>query len=64
MILFHGDVEIQFGFEVIDIKNNGAHTNSNLTDARLVHGVVVCNGMGDPKTDSFALDHRSTKLIW
>ena len=63
MILFHADVKIQFGFEVRDVIPWTLYELES--DERKIRAkcVVVCNGMGDPKTNAFASDRRSEKIM-
>lgn len=64
MVMFHCDADIVFNFEVEDIIKEGElySLTSGETNVR-GKKILIANGMGEPKKDSFEKDKLSEKII-
>lgn len=65
MVLFHADADIRFGFEVLDIASSGdAHAVTSRDRSVRAKRVVICNGMGAPRSDAFSVDRRCERVLF
>lgn len=65
MVLFHADAEIRFGVDVRSITSAADGYNVASRDSNVhARGVVVCNGMGSPRTDAFTVDRRCEHVLF
>ncbi|MEM6292387.1 MAG: hypothetical protein AAGA54_14025 [Myxococcota bacterium] len=65
MVMFHADADIEFGFEVEDVRRSGATYVLSSRDRTLrAKSVVICNGMGAPTTDAYEHDARSERVVF
>ncbi len=64
MILFHADADILFGYGVDNVEKTG-NRYSVSSDGRTVEArsVVLTNGMGEQRKNSFEQDKRSERVI-
>ncbi|MEM9461289.1 MAG: FAD-dependent oxidoreductase [Myxococcota bacterium] len=64
MVFFHADADILFDFRVDRVRKAGCRYSIS-SDGRTVESksVVVANGMGEQKNDSFVRDKRSESVI-
>ena len=64
MILFHSDADILFGYGVDDVEKAGSQYSVS-SDGRTVEArcVVLTNGMGEQRKNSFQQDKRSERFI-
>ncbi|MEN0064164.1 MAG: hypothetical protein AAGA48_18585 [Myxococcota bacterium] len=65
MVHLHADADIRFGFEVEALSRATGGYEVASRDRRVrAKCVVVCNGLGAPKTNAFSLDRRSDRVIF
>ncbi|MEM6273902.1 MAG: hypothetical protein AAF735_01560 [Myxococcota bacterium] len=64
MVLFHADAEIAFDFAVDDVTpSHGRYIVSSTDGTVRAKSVVVANGMGEPKAESFVRDGSSDRIV-
>ncbi|MEM8605820.1 MAG: hypothetical protein AAGF92_01845 [Myxococcota bacterium] len=64
MMLFHADADVAFDFSVSGVGKEGDQYSVSSGGRTVVaKSVVVANGMGEQRTDSFATDEPSARVV-